>query len=331
MTPRRLLALGAIVTIAVYVQTLWFGLVYEDVNALPIGAWSWMWLRWLRGGQAVSFWLTDWGGGYTVAHAGNLALHLVNGWLVWRIARVWLPEAAAVWAPVLTWLAPMQTEAVAYLQGRGDLLMATWVLLGISLLVCRTRSPWRWTRWTAVIVIAGLAAWTKELGIVAVPILLWTAASWRMTARIGWGVWSMVGVLALCVLGYVSQTDQFQMRAAISDQPLLNYVAMQASAWWRYVALIVWPVGLSIDHDFERVWTGWHLLALVGVGVTGWQAWRGRHHLAGWAIGAALLSIAPRFVLRQEEFMHEKHMYLAVCLLSLALASGVARLMKART
>ncbi len=318
MTPRRLLVLGALVTLAVYVRALGFGLAYEDVNVFPLPPWSWAWFVSPRGAYALSFWLT---GSPVLAHAANLGLHLVNGWIVWRIATVWLPASAAVWAAVLTWLAPIQVESVAYLQGRGDLLIGTCALVAVAALV---RRPMTIGRWTVVAAACGVAIWTKELGLMVAPIALWTAFSWRMTARMGSVLWGVLGAAALGAAVLLAQTEQFHLRALISDQSIVNYASMQACAVWRYVALLVWPVGLSIDHDFELVTVGWRIVALVSLGGVGVLVWRGRHHLAGWAVGAALLSIAPRFVLRQEEFMHEHHMYVAVCFLSFAVAAGVA-------
>src|SRR4029077_5631545 len=96
----------------------------------------------------------------------DLILHLINATIVWRIVRHicdspglrgWLTRETrnliAIFAPLLFLVAPVQTESVAYISSRSELLAATFFLLGLLVFL----SKWRETRpWLAALAVAFL-------------------------------------------------------------------------------------------------------------------------------------------------------------------------------
>src|SRR3990167_8612766 len=123
-------------------------------------------------------------------HAVNVFLHVLVGLMVYQLAGLLLPPGYALLACALFLLHPLQTEAVAYVAGRAELISAlgavtavwamaqptvTWVHVGVAL--------------TALMVAVG----GKELGIVAIPLIgLYTGLIRRPTRS--WRIWGAAGV-----------------------------------------------------------------------------------------------------------------------------------------
>ena len=81
-------------------------------------------------------------------HLTNLLLHLANGTLFYVLARRLLNHAsAALWAACLYVAHPIQTEVVAWISARGDLL-ATSLLLSAFVAHRRDSRRWRLLAWT---------------------------------------------------------------------------------------------------------------------------------------------------------------------------------------
>jgi hypothetical protein len=79
---------------------------------------------------------------------------------------------------------------------------------------------------------------------------------------------------------------------------LLAYAGRQAVALGRLLALVVVPVGFSIDHDYAWVTPriGWLALALVGGMAGGCWTLRTRRPVLAWAGLWTLVAVAPRFL-----------------------------------
>jgi hypothetical protein len=113
----------------------------------------------------------------------NLFIHILNGWLVWRVSRrliglLPLSGAARDWLPLAVsgiWLLhPIQLTAVLYVVQRMTSLSATFILLGL-LVYLRARAVMVAGRdaslslWLGVPVCAVLGALAKENGVLLIP------------------------------------------------------------------------------------------------------------------------------------------------------------------
>jgi len=127
----------------------------------------------------------------------------------------------------------------------------------------------------------------------------------------------LVVVLQVRVLGNVY--------LAMTERGTLAYLALQTAALWRFLALVVVPVGFTVDHDIELVPKVLSLIGVAGgVGLLAFLTWRRQRWpmlaLAAWWL---VVSLGPRFVVRQSEYLNEHQVYLAFIGLWLALASGL--------
>lgn len=314
-----------LVTALAYTPVRTATFVYEDANAvwqnatvvsgapIPVNR-----ARWLT---ALSHRLvfTAFGPGPLAPHVVNVALHLANGTLVYALAAAFVSPPAALLAAGLFLLHPLQTEAVAYVASRSELLSTLFALLAAWLAL----DARRWWEQAAVAGCVALAVCAKESAAVIVPLILLMQLAGGRTVSRGWVLAVTVPIAAMAVSVFL-----FDFQTASELGPW-RFAATQATALWRYLALLV-PVGQTIDHDFDLVpwlvrWTAlgalgaWTALALLAglstldgeTGRTG-RIWSGSSRLrcVAWGTAWVLVALAPRFVMRIPEFLNEHQMYL---------------------
>lgn len=128
----------ALAAVAAYLPALSGPFLFDDLNLpmLAANADTIPWIFYLRRGVRAVTNLslvadkTLWGLNPAPYHVLNLLLHLVNGWLVFGIVKKLLERAgrgsarAAAFGAGLFLLHPLQTEAVAYIASRSEVLCA---------------------------------------------------------------------------------------------------------------------------------------------------------------------------------------------------------------
>lgn len=296
---------------AIYAPGVGAPYVYEDLNDLPTftrvdSTWAMvvaMGRKPFRSLTSWSYWVTHrlWPGP-AGDRVGNLALHGANSVTLAVVAARVLPPVGVLGAVGLFALHPAQVESVAYVSARADLLATLGVL--VALLGALTAR--------GGLVVAGSlwAVLAKETFLLAAPgvALLWIVCRGPGRWRAWWG-W-LVGA-ALAPAAWV-------LAQHYGAWPSLEALGRLAAAWWRLLALLVVPVGFTVDHDWAVVpgWLG--RLALLGLlGTTGWALWR-RRTWGGWAWLAALLWWLPRVAVPEAEGLHEHHLYGPLVPLTLA-------------
>jgi hypothetical protein len=287
----KYLAYLVLLTCLAYLPSLAGAFVYEDA-------------QFLAGVQQPFYWGQLWGPrALTLAafrlngtdpfwwHIGNLSVHLLNGLLLWLIARRWFVESTALLLVGIFWLHPMQTESVAYLSGRGELLCATGLLLTL----------WSESAW--LIVLGGLLALgTKEASAIG-PLCL---IAWQKRAWLPVAVWSVIARLFARALPPMPVAD-------------LHWMAAQVALAGTYSARWLWPASQSVQAPLVQPWAG-----AAFVFVTGGLIWFTRSRTAGLWL---LLALLPRIVLAQPrpvqpEPLHEHHFYIALIGVLLGLAAA---------
>lgn len=262
-------------------------------------------------------------------HLGNVVIHLVNGALLFALLLP-IDVVAALLATAVFLLHPLNSEAVSYISARTDLLFATGVLL---MLLASERDGW--PAMVGATLGGGLAVLAKESAVIVIGLLpLWLLVrgrwSWRWTLPLG--VWCVGGAAVVYRLVHVSTAGTAQPWNAVgrytSDAAhgVLGYAAVQAFALGRYLLLIVWPFGFSIDHDFDVVSTELVSAALVGlVAVIAW-AWTTRctHRWFAFAVAWVVVALGTRWLLPMPEYLHEQHLYVPLLGVWIALAFSVA-------
>lgn len=271
-------------------------------------------------------------------HLGNLAIHLVNGALLWCVLTPFGVPAQTV-GVLLFLLHPINAEAVAYVSARPDLLAATGVLL-VVLASARDDA----LGVVGVTVAGGLALLAKESAIVVVglfPLWLLMRGRWSPRWAVPLGIWAVAGLAVVYRLVHIpaciatkgapchpvaSHWGAMALYTTDAAHGALGFAAIQSAALLRLLALVVWPVGFSIDHDVDIVPMTVGVIALLGLGlglVLALRAWRRLPWLTFAACWLAI-SLSLRFVMPMPEYLHEHHLYVPLLGIWIALACTVS-------
>lgn len=254
-------------------------------------------------------------------HLTNLAIHLINTLLVLALARrIFGNGVAALAVALLFGLHPIQTEAVAYISGRRDVLSTFFFLAGLLIYLGRSRSddtP-RDASWWAVLTVPVLFAaglLTKEMVVTlpAVMLLIDLVRRPRLgPARVALHL--LVWALALGFVGFKVTNP------TLVAEPLGGAIGSTLLTAPRYVlhygTLLLLPWSQSIDYSYDAIpvstglfspWTTLPALAAVAtLVVLGFVAlWRRQFLAVGlfWFLGTLVpvlqfVPIAERFAER---------------------------------
>jgi hypothetical protein len=314
-----MLALALLLTCWAYRSVWSASFVYEDENAVfanpsVTGKEPIQWHR-ARVLSAISHRLVwkAWPNSPRAAHLANLGLHLVNGVLVYAIAGVFLSPWASVLVASLFLLHPIQTEAVAYVASRSELLACLFALLAFW----RSLTATRWWEQGLVWLAVALAVCAKESSAVIVPLMV--VSDLYRGKRLSW-LQLAACVVPISLMAYSVWRYEYMFRA---DRGVLEYAATQATAIWRYLGLVLVPRGLTIDFDFDLVpllvrYVALALLVSVGCGallltctigdedrtVTRLWEWFPGARVVGFGVAWLLVALLPRMVVPLNEVLN---------------------------
>lgn len=292
---------------ALYAPTLGYAFVYEDWNdpthflAPPTLASLWdarmtrIVTGWSYALSAVISPLEPWG-----YHLISVVIHTLNTLLLFALGcQVWARVWPAFVCAALFAVHPIQTEAVAYISARPDLLMTTFTLLA---LLAAERE-----RWVLMLLACGLAVFSKESGIVAFPL----AMLWGIGRR-NVPVWLFVSGLVAACIGASALITLHGVRG-----PDLSYTATETAKLWALLSKVIVPVGFSIDHAYAFP-PAWPMLTLIGTIALGCVALTSERQWS-FAVLFVLIALAPRLLTPLVEGLHEHHLMLPMVGVSLAL------------
>lgn len=280
-----LVALLIAMTVWAYRPAIAGGFVYEDGHTFQPPRWT------LQPNRALSQWtyqLQDYRA--ESVHVANVGLHVLNGLLVGILA---VQLGLSWWlAAGLFLLHPLNSEAVAYMTGRPDILVTFWALLAaVALLADRP--------WSPILAIGSLlcAAVSKESGVVVILICLlpfWMHPDWT---------WSSIKKFGLTVGLLVAGTGLPYVLTAWHASVVSPWLWMgqQMSAIWRHVGSSMWPLRLTADVDVYGLPSWMVLIAgcsivpfyLVIVGLRRWPALAFASGWVGCVIGLRLIVPTP--------------------------------------
>jgi Tfp pilus assembly protein PilF len=194
-------------------------------------------------------------------HLTNVLLHALNAALVFLLFRT-IPRtrAAAFPAAILFACHPLQTNAVAYISGRTDLLAALFVLLGCILLARRLALPAPSGAGGASACAVGfctaLAAMSKESAFAAPLLLLLTGALSAPppdggdpppAPGRGGAILRLAGASAAALCLVLVCRRLAGLPSPATAPPSLPVVLAAAKSIFVYAALVVFPVGLHME------------------------------------------------------------------------------------
>jgi tetratricopeptide (TPR) repeat protein len=182
--------------------------------------------------------------------------------------------------------------------------------LGAVLLV--RRFPW------PSLVLLQLAIWSRTDAIVFIlPMILMNRRFWKAP-------------LALClanVAAFAYSLWVFRpLQVGWTHPNAWSYWLSECVALWKYLGLVAWPAGLSVDHDVLRPGAWIAVVAIVGLGGLAAVLWRVRTSAPALAFGGAwfFVALAPAALIPNADILTESRVYPAVAGISVALAWAMA-------
>lgn len=315
---RSALAGLILLTCWVYWPTLQNGFVYEDFHYLSsLTGYSPEWLP-----TASALWNLQirWDMPVWSFHAVNLIVHLLNGLLLWTLLRRFIAsETAVLVATGVFLLHPIQTEAVAYVSGRTELVGLFWGLIGLV--------AWAWdeeltfSRAFVVGIATSLAVLNRPTLIV---LLIMYATVWKRST-----LSQAIGVLTIANLWFWTvavSLDLLRYPPSWTEPQTIRTHLVHLVAWARYAIMFVFPEGQSVDHDWSWVDTEQCLLVLgsvVSLAVLLGLMRRYLPRLVQIGLIWSILPVIPRMALRLTEVLNEHQMYSATVGFSLVIAGGL--------
>jgi len=200
---------------------------------------------------------------------------------------------------------PIQTEAVAYIASRSDILSTLAGYGGLCVFLHRRGEALSAPEAAAVLLLTGIAALSKEQGVALVPVFLLADYFWHpgfalQGIRRNWKLYlpMIAGGLALtphmlAVIRYAGEAG-FGMK----DLQWHEYGLSQFRVIWHYLRLLVLPAGLNLDPALpisrsiwqHGAWAG--AAGILGLVAAAWRV-RRRYPLAAFGVLAFLVLIAP--------------------------------------
>lgn len=248
------------------------------------------WLNYRLGGE------NPWG-----YHALNLALHAAATLLVYECLRR-IAGREALFAALIFAVHPIQAEAVNYVWARSILLAAVFMFAAWREWI--EGREWRAVAWF------GAALLAKE-ECAAFPLAL--ALLWQPKAREGGQRWALAAMFGLSLLAaarvvYALTITPGAPAGAQAGITPWHYFLAQGPVIWRYLRLLILPIGFTVDPqiDLPGVWVGlaaWVALAGIAVWVWRYSRW--------FAVGLILL-LPSSSIFPAEDLAADRRMYLAL-------------------
>lgn len=336
MIERRYLPLALLLLVLVlYSNALTTPFQFDDYNVIVrangVHSWAAWWADLGHGFRPLlklTYTLDNLSGmGVLSFHVFNVALHFMNGWLVFALTyrALLLTRHESQALMVATWTAllfvahPAHTEAVTYISGRSTALMSFFYLAAL-LVYARGREHADCLALYVVSPLLFVCAVTSKETAVTLPLalLLWEVLplprlSWREIWRkqiVHWGMFLILAVLLLM------QERYWEMMAfSVSLHSLSENFYTQLHAITYLLGQFIFPWAMNIDPDIPVLNTS--LAALPDIflwtallGLLWWQARRER--IWFFAIAWWILQLFPLYVfLPRLDVANDRQLYLA--------------------
>jgi tetratricopeptide (TPR) repeat protein len=212
-------------------------------------------------------------------HLTNVSLHVANAILAYFLMQVYVSPTIALMGAVLFAVHPIHTEAVAYISGRGELLMSFFLLSGTAIFL-QSKKRRSWLLYLTSLPLFFSALLAKETAVVFPLLLLsadvmaspasWRSSPWRQSAR-QVGPFVILGIYYLLRKFFVGMTVSANSFAA---PDFFDHLFLTLKAIPLYFGLLLFPLNLHFLHpigpssplDFH-LWLAIFLLAGAGWGL----------------------------------------------------------------
>jgi tetratricopeptide (TPR) repeat protein len=286
--------------------------IFSDASLQSPRGWAEIWsVRQTRPLTYLSFWLN--GRDPVAMHAVNLLLHLGAVMLAFECLRRLLPERTALIAAAIFAVHPLQAEAVDYVWGRSIVLAA---LFCFAALLCWLTGH----RWIAVALFA-VALLAKEEA-AAFPLFLLLLDNKRDRPKIA--IMLALSLAAGLRVIYATAVIPGAVAGVQAGVSPWKYFLAQGVVIWRYLRLLVAPVGFTVDPQVAA--------PSVAVGLAGWAAILLTPMVAElgklrvWLMGGVILLLPSSSIFPAADLAAERRMYLPMFAFAVAIALLLERL-----
>ncbi len=288
----------------------------------------------------TSFWLEHklWGLQPAGYHAVNIALHVLNCLLLWRLLERLRVPGAAVIAAVFA-VHPVHVESVAWIIERKDVLSALFYLSAVLVWVRFVEEP-RAGRYALALALFTAGLLSKSV-VVTLPVALLVWHWWQHGRVTRIDLLRLAPFMAVAVavtagdLSFYTSREPLELGYTLAERALIA-----SRALWFYAGKLLWPADLAVIYPLWEIdardplaWTYVAAAAALAAGL-----WLGRHRigrgpLAGVVYFAVTLGPVLGFVdygYLQFSFAADRFQYLAssgvLAVLIGAAAHGVGKL-----
>jgi tetratricopeptide (TPR) repeat protein len=288
-------------------------------------------------------------------HAANVAIHLINAFLVFFILRKLLDQAEpglpasppgssvanllAAFGAAVFLLHPIQTESVAYIAGRSECLSVLFFFAAFAVFLYRRQAEASWPIAIAVMALFGAAVGAKEHTLVLPGLLLLTDYYWNPPFSYGgirrnWRIYAPLAVGSLAGVGFVAWVLAHSRTAGFGAAGIqwYRYLLTECRAFFVYLRLLAFPAGQNLDWDFpvsRNIADYGAFLSLAAILLLTGAAiyFRQRYPLASYGFLVYLLLLLPTssFVPIKDPFA-ERRLYLPMIGVLLVMAAVLRRL-----
>lgn len=197
-----------------------------------------------------------------IYHLTSNFIHIFNGILVfWLVRRVFKRDLLAFLVSILFLVHPLQTEAITYISGRGDALVAMFMLLALILFHrAETKNEnWRGINNLLSLACLVLGLLSRETGIIfpvlALAFYVSVLSNQRFIKSIGrglirtWPYFAVVlvyGILRLTALNFLDTLNFYEKPNLYSEHLYIRLFTF-LPILWEYLKLLIAPVGLHME------------------------------------------------------------------------------------
>lgn len=243
----------------------------------------------------------------------NLFLHLLSGVLVFfLLLALRIGRETAFFLAGLFVAHPALSQAVCWVPGRNDSLLAVFVLLQVLSAIRYVQTGQnKWLLWQGLAYLACL--FTKETGIIAAVgaagILLVWFEGWSQKKRMSWLAGSWVSITLLWAFIRAQAT---LAKGEVTPGDMASAVGERLPLIWQYFGKAIFPFNLSVFPNQYDTVHYWGLAALVVVAVLVFLAGRShwRYAAAGfaWFLLFLLPALAVPKTLNDEAYEHRLYL-----------------------
>jgi tetratricopeptide (TPR) repeat protein len=240
-------------------------------------------------------------------HAFNLALHAAATLLLYECLRR-IAEREALFAALIFAVHPIQAGAVNYVWARSIVLAAVFMFAAWREWI--EGHEWRAVAWFAAALLAKeeCAAFPLALALLGQPQAREGRRRWALAAMFG------LSLLAAAHVAYALAVTPGAPAGAQAGITPWHYFLAQSPVIWRYLRLIILPVGFTVDPEIDvpSAWIGvaaW--IALIGIAVGVWRYSR-------WFAVGLILLLPSSSIFPAEDLAADRRMYLALAAFAVA-------------